>query len=170
MPNEEGIAICRWVYPGIRISLLASAFSISKWNKEVTCCSTSIKAVRVNSFRSVSTWSLRERPVWIFLPASPHFRVRRHSICEWMSSIPASIWNFPCSISAKISFNPCAKSFNSPSEISPIWCSIFKWAILPNTSAFANITSNSLSLPIVNSSVKRSMSYPLSQSFIWVSF
>ena len=43
---------------------------------------TSFISARVKSFKSSNTWSLRERPLCIFLPISPKLRVSISSTCE----------------------------------------------------------------------------------------
>lgn len=47
-----------------------------------TASATSFISARVKSFKSSNTWSLRERPLCIFLPISPKLRVSISSTCE----------------------------------------------------------------------------------------
>ena len=43
-------------------------------------------ASRTQSFTSVTTWSLRLRPVCSLRPTSPSFAISARSMCVWMSS------------------------------------------------------------------------------------
>ena len=55
MPNDEGIATCMWVYPGMSTSLYSSAFEISTSNSARTLCCNATSALRENSFMSTIT-------------------------------------------------------------------------------------------------------------------
>ena len=61
-PKLDGIATCRCVYPGMSMSLYSSDLAMSSSNSERVSSVTSFSCARVKSFRSSSTWSLRERP------------------------------------------------------------------------------------------------------------
>ena len=118
-------------------SLYSSALAISTSNSERTLCCKAMSALREKSFMSTITWSLRERPVWMRLPASPHSAVSMNSTCEWTSSTPSSMRKSPLRTAAYIFFSPFSSAARSSSEISPIELSIRMWAMLPSTSASA---------------------------------
>ena len=50
---------------------------------------------RVNSARSVATWSLRERAVWSLPPTGPTIAVSRRSTAMWMSTSSGSNGKLP---------------------------------------------------------------------------
>ena len=110
--------------------------------------------------------SLRERPEWIFLPASPSRRVSSSSTCERTSSVSGSIVNRPASISAANSFSPAVSSSSSAEVNSPIFSSMAMWASDPSTSYSASRMSSSRSSLTVYSSIILSGSKPLSQSLV----
>ena len=115
---------------------------------------------------STSTWSLRERPEWIFLPISPRRRVRSSSTCEWISSTSSSRTKSPSSISLRMSSSPSV-SFTSSSLLSkPMLSSILICAFEPSTSYFASLRSRILSFPTVNSSTRSVACVPLLQSVL----
>ena len=81
-PNELGMAICRCVYPGMSTCRYCSLLACSSSNSTFTASTMLRSWWRVNSFRSTSTWSLRERPECIFLPMLPKRWVSMSSTCE----------------------------------------------------------------------------------------
>jgi len=71
------------VFPGIGVSASSAARSrITSATNATSAASASTHASPTYSRNAAATWSLRDRPAWIFLPTSPSNR----SIAEWTSS------------------------------------------------------------------------------------
>ena len=81
--------------------------------------------------RSVITWSLRERPVWSFLPASPMRRVSADSMFMWTSSSAGFHSKLPASISASMLCSPATIDARSASLSTPTRASMVACAMEP---------------------------------------
>ena len=132
------MAICMCVYPGMRTSLLVWLASCRVLKRVISFSAMSVISSRMNSFRSTSTWSLRDRPECIFFPTSPNFFVSRYSTSECTSSIPSSMVNVPLLMSVSISCSALRSVLSSSDVMSPMDCSIVMCAIEPCTSYFAS--------------------------------
>ena len=105
-PKVTGCAVCRWVKPGMTVSASRSAMSTTAPCSRRTAATIPSVSSRSMRRRSVTTWSLRERPVWSFLPASPMRRVSADSMFMWTSSSAGFHSKLPASISASMLRSP----------------------------------------------------------------
>ena len=142
-----------------------SLCSCSASKSATTASQISCSSWRVKSFRSTSTWSLRERPLCIFLPVSPRRRVSMSSTCECTSSTPSSMTKLPSSMVLYILRSSLCRQVISSFVSMPMLCSIALCAIEPKTSYGASMRSSSLSRPTVKRSISGFTSMFFSQSF-----
>ena len=85
-PKDEGIATCRWVYPGSKRCLFFSARSIRVLNKLIVRSLIWCISFFKYSCVATNTWSFLDLPVWIFFPIIPNFLTSIDSIFECTSS------------------------------------------------------------------------------------
>ena len=168
-PKEEGIAICKWVYPGSNLFLCSSLWLINWLKSSSVFLTIPWISLLKNSLRSTRTWSFRDLPLWIFFPASPTLRVSNSSTCECTSSTSASILNLLSLISLNSTFNPAWTWSRSFLSKRPILSSIRVCASEPKTSKAASWLSSSLSFPTVNFSTEPSVFVSFCQSLLIVS-
>mmetsp|Transcript_10438 Transcript_10438/g.31395 ORF Transcript_10438/g.31395 Transcript_10438/m.31395 type:complete len:211 (+) Transcript_10438:2164-2796(+) len=90
----------------MRISMFCSAMSHMTSRSVHTSPPAVARWRRSQRRTSVATWSLRERPVCSFLPASPTNSVRRRSLAVWMSSSPSTTTKVPDSHSCRTLSRP----------------------------------------------------------------
>ena len=150
----DGIAGCRCVRPTSGIG------PASKPNEQSSAASaqTSFSVARISLFMcrrtSTATWSLRERPVWIFLPRSPSVSVSSRSTAMWTSWSSSRMANFPSAASRTIRASSlrtrAASAFVTIGLFSPfISESIVTCAAVPMQSHFASARSRTGSSPTV---------------------
>ena len=113
------------------------------------------------SLTSTATWSLRERPVWIFLPRSPSFSVSMRSTAMWTSWSSTRILNPPAS--ASFTIRPSSRRTLAASALVTIGRfrpfisdSIVTCAAVPMQSHFASARSSTGSSPTVYESMSGS--------------
>ena len=102
---------------------------------------------------STATWSLRLRPVWIFLPRSPKVSVRRRSTAMWTSWSDSSIVKSPAFAAATTfassSRTRAASSFVTTGGSTGISESIVTCAAVPMQSHVVSSLSSTGSSPTV---------------------
>mmetsp|Transcript_26324 Transcript_26324/g.36374 ORF Transcript_26324/g.36374 Transcript_26324/m.36374 type:complete len:249 (-) Transcript_26324:387-1133(-) len=116
--SRMGCARCRCVYPGTTSPSLTSA-SLSRARCALTRAVVTLSmASRVQSRTSVTTWSLRLRAVWSFLPGSPILSMRADSMFMCTSSRACCQTKTPSSISFSTSSSPARMAASSAGSIS----------------------------------------------------
>jgi len=99
-PNDEGIANCVWVYPGIKSALCFSDSLSNKSKKHRSLFyqfTDGCSIIKLQVKLTLDHWRLLQNGS--FLPTSPNRSVSRNSTCECISSTPGAISNCPFSIS-----------------------------------------------------------------------
>ena len=131
--SVTGCAFCKWVKPGINVSVFASMITRSSFKRSFTRTSISSISSLVYSFISRATWSLRLRPVCRRFPASPIRSVKVPSTKEWISSYSesAGITSLPLSRSSLMPSRPATMASLSASVRIPCFANIFTCAMLP---------------------------------------
>jgi len=99
---------------------------------------------------STATWSLRLRPVWIFLPRSPSVSVRRVSTAMWTSwSCSRTTKKRSATTSASAARTRAASSCVTTGGVTGISESIVTWAAVPRQSQRTRSMSRTGSSPTV---------------------
>ena len=124
-----------WVRPGIGTISYSTAFDRRRSANESASWTILRSASLMYILSAVWTWSLRLRPVWIFLPTGPHCAVRNPSMAVWQSSSSSRMTNVPSMLAAATEHRPFSRVSSSCDERIPMRSSPLAWATDPSTSA-----------------------------------
>ena len=131
-PKLTGCAVCKWVKPGMIVSVCCSAKSSKPLCKRTNRAMILSVSSRSHRRISVATWSLRLRPVCSFLPTAPTISVRRDSTFICTSSSAIDQLNSPASISRSTCCRPSiivatSSALKISHSLSMVACAIEPW-------------------------------------------